>query len=121
MTRAELLCITSGIADCIAKSDNKKVVYISGKVTGLSPDVVSKKFDDDAKFLYSRGFLPFNPTAYIKPDCPWQEAMKLCLAILPLCDMIYMQPDADDSQGAIWEEQTADRLGIKIVFAPNFN
>lgn len=108
------------ICDIINNTTAGKLVYLSGKVTDLDPAYVAEKFNDDVQFLNHKGFFVFNPTEHIEPDCDWQQAMKLCLAILPLCDYIYMQPDADDSKGAQWEEQTAERLGIKVVYAPNF-
>ena len=99
----------------IAKKQLRKIAYLSGKVTGLEPLVVEEKFAMDEFDLKNKGYWVFNPTQWIDNDCNWQMAMRLCLAILPLCEVVYKQPDWAHSDGAKWENETAMRLGIMTV------
>ncbi|WP_017258422.1 DUF4406 domain-containing protein [Pedobacter arcticus] len=99
----------------VAKNKGESIAYLSGKVTGLLTLDVTKKFAKDAELLRLNGYFVFNPTEWIDADCHWQTAMRLCLAILPLCPVLYMQDDWFDSEGAFWEVSTARRLGHKIL------
>jgi hypothetical protein len=99
----------------IAKKQLQKIVYLSGKVTGLEPLVVEEKFAMDELALKNKGYWVFNPTEFIDIDCNWQMAMRLCLAILPMCEVVFKQPDWVDSDGAKWENENAMRLGLMTV------
>lgn len=97
-----------------------KIVYLSGKITGLSTEEVEKNFNQQhfhAATLYEphlHGF--FKPTQWISEKCDWQTAMRLCLAVLPLCQTIIMQPNWKDSNGARLEHKIAKKLGLEIVY-----
>ena len=116
MTDQKLKETVASVVNVMAKAKDKEAVYISGKVTGLDPEYCSRKFKEDANILVMLGFLPFNPTAHIKPDCAWQQAMRLCVAVLPLCNAIYMQPDWQKSKGAKLEKKLAEQLGLKVYY-----
>lgn len=91
------------------------LIYISGKVTGLEPAAVAMKFAKAEHKLKKLGYTTFNPTAWLKPDADWQDAMKLCIAILPMCDSIALLPDWHESTGAKMEHSTALVLGIPTL------
>lgn len=93
----------------------QKLIYLSGKVTGLEPTAVAIKFAKAEKKLKALGYTVFNPTAWIKPDADWQDAMKLCIAVLPMCDAIALLPDWHESTGAKMEHSTALVLGISTI------
>ncbi len=114
MTHEELIAKTEEIACQIGKAKNagKPIAYLSGKVTGLKPEAVSQKFRRDANRLKTANWWVFNPTEWIENECDWRMAMRLCLAVLPLCEMVFKQADWKDSEGAIMESETAVRLGI---------
>lgn len=116
MTHNELTTRVQKIASLIsyAKAQGKDIAYLSGKVTGLVPKECAQKFRRDADMLRKRNYWVFNPAEWINDDCDWQMAMRLCLAVLPMCEKLFRQPDWIDSKGAIWECETAEKLGIEI-------
>lgn len=92
------------------------IVYISGKVTGLLPSEVREKFNRQEKALKELGCAVFNPSkAITEADCDWKMAMRVCVAVLPICDYIFMLPDWEDSKGAIEEHRIATLLGIQVL------
>lgn len=117
MNQSELLEKTQAVANLIigARKKGLKIAYLSGKVTGLDAVEVKTKFADDAKALRNKEHFVFNPVEWIEPTCDWQMAMRLCLAVLPLCEVMYKQPDWVDSKGAWWENEVAKRLGLITI------
>lgn len=93
----------------------KQLIYISGKVSGLDPMDVFLKFLESEQKLIAHGYEVFNPTAWLTPETDWQQAMKLCIAILPMCDGIYLLPDWHQSRGAKIERDTALMLGMPVI------
>lgn len=91
------------------------LIYISGKVTGLDPMDVYLKFLAAEQGLVAHNYAIFNPTAWLTPDTDWQYAMKLCLAVLPMCDGILLLPDWHQSKGARIERDQALLLGIPTI------
>jgi hypothetical protein len=94
---------------------NKPLLYISGKVSDLPADEVRSKFTGAEKHYSEMGFAIFNPTKWLSPDEDWQEAMKLCTAVLPMCDNVVLLHDWADSKGAIAERGQALLLGIPTI------
>lgn len=102
------------IATSFAES-GKPIAYISGKVTGLPTDEVVAKFHSASLIAIQDGYQVFNPTEHIAPDEDWTEAMKLCLAVLPLCQVFYQCSDWKDSNGAVAEHLQAQLLGLETI------
>ena len=107
-----------------------KKVYIAGKIKGLSLSEVDKKFSEAQLHLLSKGYLAFNPFEYIKSINEIRERayteiltdhnpahraiiLRLLTEKLLQCDMIYMLPCWQDSQGAKYEKTVADMCGIE--------
>lgn len=109
--RKQAIAISYDILD--ARTQGKLIVYISGKVTGLDPEETFMKFLKAQNKLQEEGYYCFNPTAHIKANCDWNMAMRLCLAILPLCDYIYLLEDWKHSNGARIEKQVADMFELR--------
>ncbi|WP_113638988.1 DUF4406 domain-containing protein [Nubsella zeaxanthinifaciens] len=107
---AKLLKIAASFAE-----SEKPIAYISGKVTGLEPKDVAVKFHEASLVAIQDGYQVFNPTEHIAPDEDWTEAMKLCLAVLPLCQTFYQIHDWKDSNGAVAEHIQAKLLALEIV------
>ena len=79
----------------------KMRVYISGPITG-NHDFMWQ-FAEAEKHLKSEGYSVANPAALstIMPeDSTHDDYMVICLAMLDLCDAIYMLPDWKTSMGA---------------------
>lgn len=114
MTNDELIDKITEITRLISVSrkQGENIAYLSGKVTGLSEAVVTEKFKRDANRLRASNWFVFNPAEWISNDCDWKMAMRLCLAVLPMCEMVFKQPDWKYSNGARLEVETAKRLGI---------
>lgn len=94
--------------------ENKQVVYIAGKVTGLPQKDVEAKFNNAMRELTDAGYFVINPVQIVHADAEHKEAMRICLSLLPHADFIYLLHDWQDSKGAQMEKQVADMLGIEV-------
>jgi hypothetical protein len=95
-------------------------IYISGKITGLSPAEYLPLFDEAEFNLKLAGFTDIvNPTKLgIAPDEDWKTAMDVCMPALEQCDTIYMLENWPQSFGARRELTRAMEKKFKVVFAP---
>jgi nucleoside 2-deoxyribosyltransferase len=102
----------------------KQIVYISGPITG-KPAGNRPAFDAAAAALRERGFDVVNPHEVFTEPLPadpaqhrahWQRAMRADLRALTDCDAIALLPGWQASEGALWEVDTARRLGLGEVF-----
>lgn len=91
-----------------------KTVYIAGKVTGLKYEEVCVKFAAAQERLENRGFKVVNPMEIVPREATWSEAMRICLAALPECQMIYMLRCSVNSRGAKIELQRAIDLRLDL-------
>jgi len=95
----------------------KKRVYIAGKVTGMKPTEVSKKFATAERQVQAMGLEVVNPIAVVgNHETPWNEAMKKCITALIECDAIILLPCWKDSKGALLEMNIATNMGMEILF-----
>lgn len=92
----------------------KPIAYVSGKVTGLPEAEVSAKFQLKQDELEAGGYAVFNPAEWIPIKCDWKTAMRVCVAILPVCESIWMLKDWMESKGACEERRIAEKLGLTI-------
>jgi hypothetical protein len=92
--------------------------YIAGPMTGL-PDLNFPAFHQAAEWLRGMGHEVVNP-AEINPDhhMSWEACMRSDIAALVTCDAIMLLPGWEDSRGAKLEHHIAERLGLRIEFAP---
>ena len=80
---------------------NDTMIYISGKVSGT--DDYMERFAKAEKELTERGFSVINP---VKMDdvlpkcCSYEDFMKIDLALLEMCEGIYMLKGWEKSCGA---------------------
>lgn len=92
-------------------------IYISGKITGTTDYM--ERFDKAEKHLRDAGFIPVNP-ARVNGQLPTEtthfEYMVTSLAMLALCNGIYMLDGWQDSTGASMEYGFALGTGKKIYF-----
>lgn len=92
-----------------------KRLYISGKITGTDDYMIrfaaaERKFERDYEII--------NPakTGATLPELRHRQYMDICLALLPMCDTIYMMKGWEGSEGALEEHREAKRLGLEIIY-----
>lgn len=89
-----------------------KKVFISGAITGC--DGYKEKFLQAEKYLKSFGYAVMNP-AILDEGFEHGEYMKVTLAMLSVCDTIYILPCAVHSKGAIEEILEAVKAGKTVI------
>lgn len=94
----------------------KKRIYISGKITG-EPNYI-EKFEIAQKYLESLGYVVFNPVELVQfnPGKNWIDYMLTGIALLSICNEIYMLDNWQDSRGAKIEFDIAQGMGLVINF-----
>lgn len=94
-------------------------VYISGPITG-KPDFI-ERFAAAEEKLKKDGYEVFSPAKFytiMPPSATWEDYMKLSMAMLSLCDAIYMLSGWQWSRGAVKEYYMAE-AEEKIVLHQN--
>lgn len=89
-----------------------KKIYISGAITN-NPDYpmqFSKKI-----YELSKDYAVLHPLM-IKADLSWKEYMRIDLAMVYVCDCIYMMKGWENSRGAKIEQFYAELLGKEIIY-----
>mgnify|MGYP003307737872 CR=1 FL=1 len=92
-------------------------IYISGPITG-EPDFI-KHFSEAERKLKGKGYQVLNPIVWAKEGLKleYDEYMTLDLAMLSICDAIYMLPGWANSKGAKTELNFAADKKIRIYYA----
>ena len=99
--------------------DPKIRVYISGPITGTK-DYVMRFAEAEAK-LEKMGFSVFNPArvnAELPENLGHEKYMEISMAMLGMCDGIYMLNGWRDSRGACREYGYAMGKGLRIWHEP---
>lgn len=96
----------------MACTKEMKKVFISGAITGC--DGYKEKFLQAEEYLKSFGYAVMNP-AVLDEGFEHGEYMKVTLAMLSVCDTIYILPCAVASKGAIEEILEAVKAGKNIM------
>lgn len=95
----------------------KKKIYISGKISGLTPDEYRANFLEAARQLHAQGYEVINPIFNgVDATQPWQVHMKADIRLLLECDAIYMLPNWELSNGATLEREIAKALDFVIEY-----
>lgn len=90
-----------------------KKVYIAGKITG-DPDY-RVKFKALERELQTDGHAVMNP-AVMSDGFLYEEYMHVCMAMLAVCEVIFLMPDWKESPGAQREELFARALDKEVVY-----
>lgn len=93
-------------------------VYISGPITGVKGYM--KRFADAEADIAAAGYTPINPAkvnAMLPPELTHADYMATSIAMLSICDVIYMLPGWQESRGCSIEFEYAYSNGITICFA----
>lgn len=90
----------------------RKKVFISGKITG-EPNY-REKFNQAEKEMTEQGHLVMNPAVFPE-GFRWEDYMKITLAMLSVCDTIYLLNNWHESKGAQAEFRYAIEHGHDIM------
>ena len=88
-------------------------IYIAGKITG--EENYRQKFKAAQDELEARGYRAMNP-AILPPGFDYEDYMRICFAMIDVCDAVYMLDNWRDSPGAMREHEYASRAGKDIVY-----
>ena len=95
----------------------KKKIYISGQISGLTPDEYRANFLEAARQLHAQGYEVINPIFNgVDTTQPWHVHMKTDIRLLLECDAIYMLPNWELSNGATLEREIAKALDFVIEY-----
>lgn len=89
-------------------------VYIAGKIR--RDKNYKAKFAEAEEYLKELGHSVMNPAVLPPSGFRHKEYMKICLAMLDVCDAVYMLPDWRKSKGARTEYKDALKKGKVIMF-----
>lgn len=93
-----------------------KVVYLSGKITGLSEEEYKKAFNKAETKLKEFGYRVINPARKgVIPGYEWEDYMRDCIKDLCDADLLYHLPNWEDSKGAKLEHEIAIKLKIPVL------
>ena len=95
---------------------NKKLVYIAGKVSGEDYNSVVEKFNRAELRLTGDGHDVINPVRIVPSNADWKMAMKILLPYLVICDAIYLLQGWENSVGACFEKEIAEKIGLEIMY-----
>jgi len=97
---------------------NQRRCYISGKITGLAPEVVAENFKEAAEHVVAMGFSPVSPVDIVGDvHCGWDKAMLVCINALFTVEAVYVMSNWWRSPGAKIELALAHGLGLRIIIS----
>jgi len=85
----------------------KYLVYIGGKVSGLSPEEYHKKFEACRKFVEKylpRCYQAVIPMDLCEDDWEWFQCMEACVPVIKESIALILMPDWKESKGATCEK-----------------
>ena len=97
-------------------TERKPLVCISGKMTGVE-NYNKPKFDNAKAELESKGYEVLSPADLgAEESFGWHDYMRVDVALLAMCDVIYMLDGWMSSRGARAEFDLAGTLGLMVAF-----
>ena len=92
-------------------------IYIAGKITGLAPEDIRRKFRTAATRLTKQGHTVFEPSVLPPYDnVSHEDYMHICYAMIDICEAVYVLADWQTSKGARLEVQYASDWRKKIIY-----
>lgn len=95
---------------------NKKRIYISGPMTSLTEEQVKTTFFRGSMEVALLGYYPVSPHKVSGYPFEYEEYMQVDLAILGVCEGIYMLRGWEHSSGARRELELAKEKGMLIMY-----
>lgn len=92
-----------------------KIVYLSGKMSGLPLRVFKRKFDEAQKYFNDKGVICCNPCRQFAL-ASWEDNIIRDLMLIKQCDALCLIEGWEKSIGANIEKQFAEKLGKEIVY-----
>ena len=97
----------------------RKVIYISGKVTGIESEA-KILFAKAQKELEAIGYETINPILLpAEHDKKWRSYMRECIAALAYADCMFMLENWQESKGAKIELEMGSHLCLDIIYQEN--
>lgn len=94
---------------------SKMKIYISGSISKNAD--YKKQFEEKLEEL-KKDYVVLSPL-FISAELEWKEYMKIDLAMIDVCDTVYMMKGWKESKGAKIEECYAGMRGKKIIYEEN--
>lgn len=93
-------------------------IYISGPITGRTPEEVQAAFGAAADMIQAEGNMPINPADISGWGLPWVVYMHIAREILISgeIDAVYMLEGWEGSRGARLEREWALSMGIPVYY-----
>lgn len=91
-----------------------KKIYISGPITN-NPDY-KKQFSRKYRELEDSGKWTVLSPLMINAKLSWDDYMKIDLAMVEVCDVIYMMKGWENSTGAKTELEYAKAHGLEVIY-----
>lgn len=91
----------------------KQRVFISGAITNR--ENYKEHFDMAEKLLSDLGYIVINPTI-LPLGLTHREYMSICVALLDICDCIYLLKGWENSRGSCEEYEIAVETGKIILY-----
>lgn len=92
-------------------------IYVAGKISGLPRNEVEAKFEQARKRLVENGHSVFVPTVLPDyADVPHSDYLRICYAMIDVCDAVYVLKDWKDSNGARLELNYAKCNGKEVMY-----
>ena len=99
------------------KSNNKRKIYLSGKITGT--DDYLERFAEAEKKMEAEGFIVINHAKIcesLPDDTTWEQYMDVCMVLLKMADVIFMMKGYRESRGAQEEIRAALKWNLDILY-----
>jgi hypothetical protein len=100
----------------------KKVIYISGKITGFDKEVYEKNFndaEDRMRTMYPDATIynPIKVTSHLNPALhTWEQYMLTNIEVIFKCNTIYVLNNWQSSKGAKVETAIAEELDFEFIW-----
>jgi hypothetical protein len=105
-----------------SKGDKMRIVYLSGKMTGLAESEYKENFRNAEMFYRACGYEVVNPcnlseiVLQRKPDATYEDFMREDFKAISGCTHIALLEGWESRTGAKRERAEAERLGLEVMY-----